>query len=113
MLGRASPASRAPCQTCPAADPRSVSIQSGAFAVMKNLQPIRALRLLMFVILAGLAAPCLAEEAGVGAGADDNADVDAIQSFLDRHCLECHESVSKKGGLDLTELPFDLASSQV
>ena len=38
---------------------------------------------------------------------------DGVQAFLERHCLECHESVTKKGGLDLTELAFDLATPQV
>src|SRR4051794_13091765 len=37
---------------------------------------------------------------------------DGVQAFLDRHCLECHESVTKKGGLDLTELASDLAAPQ-
>ena len=30
------------------------------------------------------------------------------QAFLEKHCIECHDSVTKKGGLDLTELEFDL-----
>jgi hypothetical protein len=32
-----------------------------------------------------------------------------VQAFLEKHCFECHESVLKKGGLDLTELEFDPA----
>src|ERR1051325_10881536 len=34
-----------------------------------------------------------------------------VQSFLQTHCLECHDAETKKGGLDLTALPFDLANS--
>src|SRR5258708_83428 len=30
--------------------------------------------------------------------------------FLDSHCLECHDAQTKKGGLDLTRLKFDLKS---
>jgi cytochrome c553 len=29
--------------------------------------------------------------------------------FLDAHCLRCHDSAAKKGGLDLTALAFDLS----
>src|SRR4051812_19076813 len=29
-------------------------------------------------------------------------------SFLEQHCFECHDSDSKKGGLDLTALKFNL-----
>lgn len=32
-----------------------------------------------------------------------------IHSFLGEHCFECHDAETKKGGLDLTELKFDLA----
>src|SRR5258706_1317094 len=32
--------------------------------------------------------------------------------FLQRHCVECHDSDTKKGGLDLTALSFDLANRQ-
>jgi hypothetical protein len=69
---------------------------------MKNFLPHRAPRLLMCVIVILVAPPALA-----------NDDADGVQAFLDKHCLECHESVNKKGGLDLTELPFDLATPQV
>jgi mono/diheme cytochrome c family protein len=44
------------------------------------------------------------------AGADAGPDGDVVQGFLEKHCLECHEAVSKKGGLDLTELASDLSS---
>src|SRR5439155_11241100 len=27
--------------------------------------------------------------------------------FLERYCVECHDTQTKKGGLDLTELPFE------
>jgi hypothetical protein len=32
------------------------------------------------------------------------------QSFLEDHCLECHDTDTKKGGLDLSKLSFDSAS---
>jgi hypothetical protein len=32
----------------------------------------------------------------------------ALSSFLDQHCIECHDADVKKGGLDLASLPFDL-----
>lgn len=35
----------------------------------------------------------------------------AIQSFLDRHCMECHDGEMKKGGLDLTVLSTDGADA--
>jgi hypothetical protein len=36
-----------------------------------------------------------------------------LTSFLDRHCLECHDGDIQKGGLDLTALPFDLDDRDV
>ncbi len=33
-------------------------------------------------------------------------------SFLDTHCIECHDADTKKGGLDLTALKFDLADAK-
>ncbi len=35
----------------------------------------------------------------------------ANRSFLDRNCIECHDAETKKGGLDLTALKFDLANT--
>lgn len=35
----------------------------------------------------------------------------ATSSFVEKHCLECHDSDTKKGGLDLTALKFDPANS--
>src|ERR1044071_6378125 len=35
-----------------------------------------------------------------------------IGSFLQQHCFECHDSETKKGGLDLTALEFDLKNAQ-
>lgn len=32
-----------------------------------------------------------------------------VQAFLERHCLDCHDTESAKGGLDLTSLPLDPA----
>ena len=34
-----------------------------------------------------------------------------LQPFLEKHCFECHDSDTKKGGLDLTLLKFDPANS--
>ena len=34
----------------------------------------------------------------------------AMAAFLQEHCFDCHDSVSKEGGLDLTAADFDLAS---
>ncbi|HTI69270.1 MAG TPA: DUF1592 domain-containing protein, partial [Candidatus Limnocylindria bacterium] len=33
-----------------------------------------------------------------------------VRSFIDKQCLDCHDADSKKGGLDLTSLKFDLSS---
>jgi hypothetical protein len=32
-----------------------------------------------------------------------------LTSFLDQHCVDCHDCEVKKGGLDLTSLRFELA----
>ena len=37
----------------------------------------------------------------------------AITTFLDQHCVECHDADVKKGGLDLTTLSFDLKDPQL
>jgi hypothetical protein len=34
----------------------------------------------------------------------------SCRQFLDAHCADCHDAESKKGGLDLAKLKFDLAS---
>jgi hypothetical protein len=36
-----------------------------------------------------------------------------LATFLDQHCIECHDADVKKGGLDLEALKFDLASADV
>ncbi|MBU6401673.1 MAG: DUF1587 domain-containing protein, partial [Verrucomicrobia bacterium] len=41
---------------------------------------------------------------GLTGGRADNED--ARQRFLDQHCFECHDTDSKKGGLDLSTLAF-------
>ncbi|PYM17064.1 MAG: hypothetical protein DME18_00090, partial [Verrucomicrobia bacterium] len=33
------------------------------------------------------------------------------RQFLEKHCLECHDTDTRKGGLDLTSLKFDPANS--
>ena len=43
---------------------------------------------------------------GPGAGA---ATPLSVRPFLDRHCVECHDADTKKGGLDLTALKFELS----
>lgn len=35
-----------------------------------------------------------------------------VASFLQNHCVECHDADSKKGGLDLTSLEFDLTGPE-
>src|SRR6266542_1854314 len=35
----------------------------------------------------------------------------ASRQFVEKHCLECHDADTKKGGLDLTALKFDPANS--
>lgn len=37
----------------------------------------------------------------------------ALTTFLDQHCVECHDADVKKGGLDLTSLKFDLKDPQL
>lgn len=34
------------------------------------------------------------------------------KAFLETHCSECHDASSKKGGLDLGALPFDLGNTE-
>lgn len=48
--------------------------------------------------------------AGEPIGAGGSAEV---PSFLEAHCLDCHDPVAKKGGLDLTRVTSDLADRQV
>ena len=33
-----------------------------------------------------------------------------LDPFLQKHCLECHDTETKKGGFDLTALKFDVAN---
>ncbi len=37
---------------------------------------------------------------------------DNLQPFLEKHCVECHDADTKKGGLDLTALKLDLANQK-
>src|SRR6266513_4798257 len=34
----------------------------------------------------------------------------AVRQFTEKNCVECHDTDTKKGGLDLTALKFDLAN---
>src|ERR1044071_3289817 len=53
-------------------------------------------------LLCALVAPVKAgERAGV------------IHDFIDRHCVECHDADTKKGGLDLTALKLELDDSKI
>lgn len=36
-----------------------------------------------------------------------------LHTFIEKHCLECHDNDVKKGGLDLSSLRFDLDDSRV
>lgn len=36
----------------------------------------------------------------------------ATHAFIASHCLDCHDSETKKGGLDLATLPFDLTDAR-
>src|SRR6185436_17693273 len=33
-----------------------------------------------------------------------------LHQFTERHCFACHDADAKKGGLDLSAVPFDLAN---
>lgn len=35
----------------------------------------------------------------------------AVRNFIEKHCMECHDADSKKGGLDLTALKSDLLNA--
>ena len=35
--------------------------------------------------------------------------VDGLEPFFEKHCYECHDDISEKGGLDLFALPADLS----
>jgi hypothetical protein len=48
--------------------------------------------------------------ASAGASAATGTVPTKLRAFLDRHCVECHDTETKKGGLDLTTLLFDLQS---
>jgi hypothetical protein len=37
---------------------------------------------------------------------------DAVQAFLKRNCVDCHDDDTTKGDLDLTALPFDLSNRE-
>ncbi|WP_435020925.1 DUF1592 domain-containing protein [Tundrisphaera sp. TA3] len=45
--------------------------------------------------------------AGPRAGGEEIA---VVRDFLDKHCAVCHDDATRKGGLDLTGLAFDLAA---
>ena len=41
-----------------------------------------------------------------------NSPNDKIDSFIESHCLDCHDDLTAKGGLKLQRVPFDLADSE-
>ena len=65
----------------------------------------------------GLAAPLfLASHSGQIHGATETRKTilaEPQQAFLEAHCSECHDSDTKKGGLDLSALKFDLSDPVV
>jgi hypothetical protein len=67
---------------------------------MPNLKAVWTLLILAILAMA----PARARTEETSAPGQD------VQAFLEKHCYECHESVLKKGGLDLTELAFDLGA---
>ena len=66
-----------------------------AFPIDKSIPLTGVLGVLRFMLLGPLPAMVVAQD---------------IEPFLDRHCFECHAPDSRKGNLDLTELPSDFAS---
>ncbi len=66
-----------------------------AFPIDKSIPLTGVLGVLRFMLLGPLPAMVVAQD---------------IEPFLDRHCFECHDPDSRKGNLDLTELPSDFAS---
>ena len=67
---------------------------------MMKQAPMSFSRLTRLAALCGwLAAPAWAAAGG------------AVEAFLQKHCTECHDPDTKKGGLDLTALKLDLADS--
>lgn len=50
----------------------------------------------------------LAASSGLAAAAETPR---TLATFLDQHCIDCHDADVKKGGLDLTALEFDLADA--
>ena len=58
---------------------------------------------------------CAALHAAIAAGADLNRGAALPASaadFIQGHCVECHDADTKKGGLDLTAVPFDLGTGK-
>lgn len=49
---------------------------------------------------------------GLGHAQPDNPPAE-LNSFLDRHCTECHDDVKTEAGLNLLDLPFDLGDPEV
>src|SRR4051794_26200648 len=43
----------------------------------------------------------------LGVAACASADDGATKTFIQKHCIACHDAETKKGDLDLTALPYD------
>src|SRR4051794_30647964 len=78
---------------------RPIRPPPGAIRLMKTIRASGAIGILM--ALAVVAPRCHARDGDEG---------EIVRGFLDRHCTECHDSATKKGGLDLAEMEFDLAT---
>jgi mono/diheme cytochrome c family protein len=49
----------------------------------------------------------------VAAAANASASEADLKTFVQKHCVECHDAETKKGDLDLTALPLDFAKADV
>lgn len=87
---------------------------SGPFASVSSVAELRALcdnclgrvapaRLAFTLILLSLITSASARAAAPARA--------ALQSFLKTHCIDCHDADIKRGGLDLTSLPFPSSDS--
>jgi hypothetical protein len=54
----------------------------------------------------------LASHAGASAAVSSSVPPQKITAFLQKHCTECHDAETRKGGLDLTSLEFILNGPQ-
>lgn len=69
------------------------------------------LRLLLTLFCRALSSALLLAMSGITA-ADHPAMRAAVGTFLQKYCVECHDAETKKGGLDLDALKYELASPE-